>query len=549
LKLSRDNAIKIFKSIGFENYESISEDEYVFALNSIDRINNCIYNIKENYSSSMIEKALRNLSGYQRKYSEQTMQELVTHKQESEKLLAGQDMLKKSCSDFDFIPKDCNHKLDCVFIASIIKAKSNLLPDKDYDALISLIEGLDKDIKQLRINIDKEDNLLLCIRDIRDMMNIISSSASILAKFSNKEITSSDIMKLLIEQCNGIELDTRKYLEYTNFIGLIKSTHEDIKALKEQLSSISANKSMIDMLTEDINKLTTEYRELSSQREAIMITVRELTTRIDILKSQYDNLKKLLEERAKLQDMLNKKKEIEEQLPKLYNGYQEAQNLNISINTDMIELNDLNTNKITEVTNEINKNKYKLVLHNDYNKEYKEYSEQYEKVETIKYYVSPTTGFQTIMMEYYMNDILVDSNKLLSLFFNGEFVLHPFVINENEFRIPCLGKGLIHDDVSSMSTAQVSMISMILSFALLNKASNTFDIVKLDEIDGGLDTNNRLQFIVALRQLMDILNYSQCVMISHNSELSMYNADIIILKNTDPDFKPVGNIIYQYGGM
>ena len=89
---------------------------------------------------------------------------------------------------------------------------------------------------------------------------------------------------------------------------------------------------------------------------------------------------------------------------------------------------------------------------------------------------------------------------------------------------------------------------MIISFALLHNVSKKFNIINLDEIDGGLDNINRLSFIHVLRKLMGLLNYSQCVMISHNAELGIYDADLIILKNSDPNAKFDGNIIYKYGG-
>ena len=145
-----------------------------------------------------------------------------------------------------------------------------------------------------------------------------------------------------------------------------------------------------------------------------------------------------------------------------------------------------------------------------------------------------------------MNKITTMGNNLLSLVFNGEYTLYPFVINEDEFRIPCKGKGIINDDISSMSTSQKCMISMILSFALLKHSSTKYNILKLDEIDSGLDSINRLQFISLLNSLMEKLGCTQCIMISHNNEINLDTADLIILKNSDPDFKPNGNIIYQY---
>ena len=209
------------------------------------------------------------------------------------------------------------------------------------------------------------------------------------------------------------------------------------------------------------------------------------------------------------------------------------------------ELDDITVHKYPSIKDEIDKLKYKLVLYNDYVEEYKKFSNKYSIVETVKKYASPSTGIQTVFMGMYMNDIISTSNQLLSLLFNGEYVLHPFVINESEFRIPCSGKGLLNDDISSMSTSQICMISMIISFALLHKSSSVYNIIKLDEMDGGLDSQNRVQFILLLQQMMSILGVSQCIMISHNSELNMNNADVIVLKNSDPNLKIDGNVIFR----
>ena len=145
-----------------------------------------------------------------------------------------------------------------------------------------------------------------------------------------------------------------------------------------------------------------------------------------------------------------------------------------------------------------------------------------------------------------MNKIIAIANDLLSMLFEGEFILQPFIINENEFRIPCIGSGLMHDDISSMSTAQKCMISMILSFSLLYQSSTKYNIIKLDEIDAFLDTNNRGYFITLLDQLMGLLKCEQCFIVSHNTELSSYACDVILLKN--PNYIQSGseNIIWSY---
>jgi len=546
IQYSIDRAIKIFKSIGFESYDVVSEDEYNYSLYTIDKINMMMCNITENYSYSMIESAFKHLFTYQRKYTNETLQSLIDSKDEANRLLAGQEVLRQNCKDFDSIPSDCTHTKDCPFITSIVSAKSNMISDKEYNDILDLVSGLDKDIKQLRINIEREDKLVECITLIKQTLSILSESYSILSKFPNMKDMNEEVVKKILLTSGSIDLDTKLYMEYSNLIGMIKSNNTDLKSLKEQLSSIEANKNTIDILTEDIEKLTASYNNLTTQKDKYIGEVFVYSSNIIVMNKTIEDTKYILQEKENIQFRLDRKKEIELELPKLNSAYLEAQRLNESINIDMVELTELNTNSIPNVNEEISKNKYRLVLHEDYTKEYNEYCSIYDKVEVIKYYSSPTTGIQTIIMESFMNDILTNANKLLSMFFNGEYVLHPFVINEKEFKIPCLGQGIKNDDVSSMSTSQVCMISMILSFVLLRKVSDKFGIIKLDEIDGGLDTRNRLQFIIALRKLMGLLNYSQCVLVSHNTELGMYDADIIVLKNSDPNLKLDGNVIYQY---
>ena len=130
--------------------------------------------------------------------------------------------------------------------------------------------------------------------------------------------------------------------------------------------------------------------------------------------------------------------------------------------------------------------------------------------------------------------------------FDGKDVLCQFVINDHEFRIPGMGIGLLNDDISSMSTSETCMISMILSFAILQQASTDYNILILDEIDGGLDTHNRLTFLNVLEELINMLNVEQCFIISHNDEINLKDCDIIMLKSNGQYSNIDGNVIFKY---
>ena len=164
----------------------------------------------------------------------------------------------------------------------------------------------------------------------------------------------------------------------------------------------------------------------------------------------------------------------------------------------------------------------------------------------MKKYSSPTKGgIQTIFMQLYMDKTLSLSNQLLDLIFGGKLELLPYIINENEFRIPTKSNvtNLIVDDVSNCSTSEKSMIAMTMSFALDFHSSPLYNIVRLDEIDGGLDQDNRSMFPIVCRRMVEMLNIEQCFVISHSSESDLSDIDIISLY---PDsWRANGNIIFS----
>ena len=81
-----------------------------------------------------------------------------------------------------------------------------------------------------------------------------------------------------------------------------------------------------------------------------------------------------------------------------------------------------------------------------------------------------------------------------------------------------------------MSASQLGQLSMIISFVLLHNASEKFNIIRLDEVDNNLDNDNRLRFFSLVYTIMQILNFDQAIIISHNVELDLSNCDLIITR-------------------
>lgn len=550
----RDKEIKvstistIYESMNFKGYNDITEFEYNMGIDAIQKMNDT-FSLLFDFSLSQRSVVLDVPFDIVMQIDPSVSSRENKIREEEDKLsrarldIENDDKVKLMKSN-KRIPPKCKIYNDCPLAKDFLDSYNDEMLDANRKKLESYIESAPAIIDKMKAELENIVDINKVISYRNDIVTIYLKYLPIIKKFV-PDISESKI-KALLEYPSVLVPELSKYREKCNLISSYRSYMDDIKRLKEHLKSVSLNPEVVSMLNSDIDKLNMELsskkKELQSlydEREAKNKEVTDTEFKINTISSS-------IEYWNTIDSMMEEKDTNDKKISSFLEKYNECNSLSSNIEKYMGELEDLNTNKIPSITDEINKSKYQMVLYNDYLKEYKEFTSKYNTVEMVKKYSSPTTGIQTIYMGIYMNDIINTSNKLLSLLFNGEYVLYPFVINEDEFRIPCSGNGLLNDDISSMSTSQICMIGMIISFALLHKSSSVYNIVKLDEMDGGLDTQNRLQFIILLREMMRLLNYKQCVMISHNSELNTSEADVIVLRHTE-DERIEGNIIYEYG--
>jgi hypothetical protein len=441
---------------------------------------------------------------------------------------------KLAALDVDAIPEKCTLRESCPL------AKKSLLKDQANDKIAALaveIDTLRSEIVKENDRLDKLKDVWKAIQYLNEAKELLTNNLNLLAKFGM--VYTDNAIRSLLEASNSFVPDYTAYYDAKNARIAINTITQELNTAK-------------DHYTKTLKEFNNYYQHKATLDNALA-EKKSLMEKTELKEIQ--SLKGEREEKTKAYDASTLRKtryetylqaqDLRQQLDILNKSYDTCVQLRDKLVLIKEELDDITVHKYPSIKDEIDKLKYKLVLYNDYVEEYKKFSNKYNIVETVKKYASPSTGIQTVFMGMYMNDIISTSNQLLSFLFNGEYVLHPFVINESEFRIPCSGKGLLNDDISSMSTSQICMISMIISFALLHKSSSVYNIIKLDEMDGGLDSQNRVQFILLLQQMMGILGVSQCVMISHNSELNMNNADVIVLKNSDPNLKIDGNVIFR----
>ena len=167
-------------------------------------------------------------------------------------------------------------------------------------------------------------------------------------------------------------------------------------------------------------------------------------------------------------------------------------------------------------------------------------------LELISRAVSTKTGIPVIYMKLYLNQIKSIANDLLDIIYNGSFRLSDFNVTPDSFEVPYIKNNTKLADIRYASQSEVAMATMALSFALSNRASNRYNIMLLDEVDGGLDEINRVYFIKMLDAQMDIINSEQVFVISqHIEEMSSIPMDVIQMSDdivTDGD--KIQNVIF-----
>lgn len=548
-KSNIENYNKILSNIGIQDIYSISKDEFILGLNTIKDIKESIDSFKSGMDYVITMKAIDyinndsypDVEGLEKRLSDINNELIFTNSE-----ISKYNQLKELASNLNMRPSNCNID-NCSFIEDSIKASLSE-PEKNLEILENKVYELNNELQNLTVMRQEYSSIIECVNYLKSLYRNIERNSIILNKLPIANIF-SDRNTIFYNILNGYsynEIDTLyQFIDYSNIIDEYKIEMDKLKTLESDYKVYESKSNIIDEIVNDIESLNKKLDEISLQIESNSNSIKEDKVKIS-------NFKNMILELDVLISIMNERKNLEAakfDLGSRFNNIKssivEIKNCISNINTLESKLKNIE-DQITPILNDRDKIKHGLVLLEEYTEELKIYNLKYEKVETIKKYSSPSKGIQTLFIELYMNKTLTLANQLLSLLFEGEYVLGQFVINESEFRIPCIGSGLANDDITSMSTSQVCMISMILSFVMLQQASTKYNILKLDEIDGGLDTKNRLQFLHVLEQLQNMLSVEQCIMISHNTEMDLSNCDIIQLKLNEGEEINGGNVIFKY---
>lgn len=542
------------EKVGIEDINSINKDEYILALETLKDLQEQISTFKSFSNFGIIEMIVNE---YTSKRSMPNPIEIlpIDNKIQDISLSISKtnEEIVQIQSNMGLLetlskrPSNCKDD-NCSFIKTALDF-SRTNPQNRLDKLTDDLSVLNEELSEY--NADR--NAAMEYNNALNMFSVIireiEKNGSVLSKMPNGEMF-KDKFLFVDRLMSGYSFDYMKEIySYIDLANLFDVYNQNLKIYNEYLSEMKIYESkaeLIESITSDIDRLNNSMTNIVEEIESIQQEIMDNDIKIMDLDKKLDAAESI---KSKLKDQVSCVEQINMCKSKLLENSRKMNEINAAIaraNNAKENINQISYS-MDPLMKERDKINHSVQMMNDYKREKEELETSYQYLETIRYYSSPTTGIQLVFMELYMGKIIALANELLGLLFQGQFTIQPFVINETEFRIPCLGNGYLNDDISSMSSAQISMISMILSFSLLHHSSTRYNIIKLDEIDGPLDYNNRLFFIDVLNSIMDIMGTEQCIMISHNSELQVDNSDVILLKHdtSNTDYMR-GNIIWSY---
>ena len=540
----------------FKTYKNISEQDYETVKLVIEKFNSTVENIFQTYSETVRKESMNSLRTGKKEVIldhteilsglEKQLEDLRTEKRNVE-------FLNNRSKDYNKIPDDCNHKSDCPFIKDVVEAKNALRSRQSLYSLSTKINSTLDAIESAK-NLAEENMIKTqCLYEMKSILEYIQSMSKIIRKFPGTE--SLDSINTLYHNIeHGIRLNFEsvdKYQEFKNISTIVSALEDDLhsyETAKEKLISANAE---IRILQE---KIDTDLKNLSTIRDSklsIFAEIEKIRSSKMEIEMVLDSIRYAKINKAKFEEVSVELNEITNKIESMEKNTVLIKDLTDKLNRRASELSALQNTDLPAISKAIEENKYRMVLFEQYTRDSQEYAAKYNEVQMIKKYTS-IHGIQTVYMSVFMNSILNTTNTLLRLLFGGRFALQPFIINENEFNIPCAdSEGRVREDISLMSDSQLSMISMLISFVLLRNSSNRYNIIKLDEVDDNLDSMNRIQFSILIEQIMNDLGFDQCLIISHNNELDLSNTDIVILKMESQEmidslYNSGGNIVFSY---
>lgn len=533
--ISQINELEADRDVLSELSESDTEIDKQLDISSVLVIDNVLYDIyykicdkdlKFNEDLSTYKTSVQNLTDQKRRLESSIEKKSVELDMINKRIYSyTSNTLDKSI--LRLRPVECH--VNCGIVNELMNYYEN---DRIVPALEKDSEKLTAEINELKVELENvAANLLKCaevekIVSYIDMviyknlehlkyypesfMNIINTSSFKIA---------SSILKLL--DMNA------KIKEQTSVNSKLKEINISLLSLRNIHDSI-VNKSVAETkITESCEEYESLQKFICSGTEEL----NELTSNLEKMK-HFDEFKRNLD--VEIDEYNQSATKHNEDLDKL-----KSYALNrywMKTCSDCVVKADSNINSLQERLDDLNSRKEKLtsvviskqqieLLRNKYLK-------TLEKYNILSYIWSPKIGYPSWKIQNFTNLLTEETNRDLEEMWGDDLKIEEIRIGANEFSIVVNRSGTIIGDAVACSSGEQATLSLALSFAILklNLSSISYNIIRLDELDGPLDVERRSGFIDIVNSRLDDLSCQTCFIVSHNNEFDAVNCDVVLLK-------------------
>lgn len=507
-----NNVIKGFNSLGTSSEDMI---DIVNKISSYNQIGQMIYTL----GNKPIEVYLK----------------LRSDKRSIDKFL--KDQMKKNLSRI-------NESDLRVLISQLFQDDEIIFPNCDTEYADCPYYRLSETLNKIRDNIDEDiydDETLRSIQIIsRNIDNILNGIDVITRKrlpdMLKDELKEDNILKRLSGKLSLIDISGfQEYLGIVREYEIYKQNQDKLKDYEYQLSiykksGIDSHLSEIDHLRENISFYKSNISSLESDINRVESELSSIDDKI-LLVTKYNDSKKY---RKVFEDTLESTNKI---LAPLESASKEKMELEFSLR----QYNNL----ISSSRERYNELERKIAEYNRLVEESKDLAKRNKDLTFIQKSTYTKEGIPVSYINKYLGKIQKFANELLRIIYDDNPRLAKFKVDGDVFEVPYIKNGKKISDIKYASQSELAMMTIALSFALSKNASDQYNIILLDEIDSGLDEDNRIKFLKMLYVQMNVLNAEQVFIISQNlTQMTNVPMDVIMLNETGNKSR-LQNIIYE----
>lgn len=449
---------------------------------------------------------------------ENTIKSLHKYEMEISKLSVDKSFLA-------FIPGFCNENT-CALVKEL---KKHIGGELQLDTQKE-IEEKNKNINQNKEKIlsltYKINTIEVIIKDIIKINQIIMDNKEqivLLPEYLVNMIKNPDIDEF-INSINMIVSELQRLDEYISLLEKKKSSIESIQNLTNIFKLLKQN----DSLTSELTQYLEEEKNFCTERENIRKELSGVTEDLNKLNKLNESISSILVQKQEIDSqgefLIQEKNNLLKENNNLYNKrtLQSALFCFKNKETDLIKNGEVIKNEIERCTSMITN---KVIL-----EKRKEAIEEKLRLYELLYNAwNPKTGYPSMLLKEFLDEVTFVTNISLDNIWGGLIRIKEFQLEETEFRIPIIRGNTILEDITECSTAEKNTLALAISLAII-QISTSYNIVRIDEADGGFDETRRQSFLEMITEQLISSGCEDSYLITHNQHFENIPCNVILLK-------------------